>query len=382
PHALELTDHDVNLLPAWWPRAPRSARKVRVRFTEAGAVHAEATLAIGRPLGFTRYLNLQATARLEVKAGQMRLDLNACSIGSLWAPRITLGWLSRAVQSIVTQDPHLNTLLACIESLDVRSGTLRVVGNADQFRQRILPTLVAKASITPEVTAATRAHIRHLVLAAHTMPRRGDDRFVWIVRTAFAFARERSHWNQPVNENRAALLAMAILAGDTRIEALVGPVIDGDVRREAQRRMRNFRLYGRVDWEKHLVISAALTLLLDEAMDEAIGLMKERLDSAGGGSGFSFSDLMADRAGSRLARRAVRNEASARGLQDALARRFTVSDLFPPAHDLPEGIGEVELKRGYGGVGGAGYRRMEAKIERKLDSCKLLGRETTSPLER
>ncbi|MFV2070381.1 MAG: hypothetical protein ACC645_25735, partial [Pirellulales bacterium] len=38
--ALELTDHDVNLLTAWWVRAGRSARKVRVRFTEAGAVHA------------------------------------------------------------------------------------------------------------------------------------------------------------------------------------------------------------------------------------------------------------------------------------------------------------------------------------------------------
>jgi len=374
---LELTDHDVNLLAAWWLRADRNDRKVRVRFVDGRTFRIEATLVLGRPFGFPRYLNLRATGRLEVQAGRPRLDLAACSVGSLRAPRVTLGGLARAVLSVARQDPQLNAIMACVESLDIGPGTVRVVGNADQFRQRILPTLVAKASITSEVTAATRAHIRHLVLVAHTMPRRGDDRFVWIVQTAFAFARERSHWNRPVDENTAALLAVAILAGDLRIAALVGPVIDREMRGEAQRRMRNFRIDGRADWEKHLVISAALTILLNEAMDEMIGLMKEQLDSAGGGSGFSFSDLMADRAGSRLASRAVRDEVSARRLQDALADGFLIRDLFPPAHDLPEGIGEAELKHRYGGVGGAGYHRMEVKIEKKLDRCQLLDRART-----
>src|SRR3546814_20196288 len=59
------------------------------------------------------------------------------------------------------------------------------------------------------------------------------------------------------------------------------------------------RLHGRADTPKHWVLSAALTMFMDEKTGRAIGLWKELDDSLPGGSGFSFVDLAADMAGVR-----------------------------------------------------------------------------------
>jgi len=107
---------------------------------------------------------------------------------------------------------------------------------------------------------------------------------------------------------------------------------------------------------------------LDYTASDAAGLLKEELD-ADGGSGFSFGDLLADRAGVTFASRATRDEASARALQDRLAAGFRVADYFPPADDLPEGIPDEELQSRYGGVGGPGYLALIEEMERRLVAC-------------
>ncbi len=104
------------------------------------------------------------------------------------------------------------------------------------------------------------------------------------------------------------------------------------------------------------------------APSDAAGLLKEELD-ADGGSGFSFGDLLADRAGTTFADVATRDEASALRMQQRLAGEFRVDDFFPLAADLPEGIPDAELQSHYGGVGGPLYRRQVAEIERRLALC-------------
>ncbi len=89
-------------------------------------------------------------------------------------------------------------------------------------------------------------------------------------------------------------------------------------------------------------MSAALTALSAEAPSDAIGLFKEELD-AGGRSGFSFGDLLADRAGTTFARVAISDEAAARAIQARLAGGFREDDFFPEAADLPENIPDAEL---------------------------------------
>jgi len=127
-------------------------------------------------------------------------------------------------------------------------------------------------------------------------------------------------------------------------------------------------LRARNDWTKHFFVSAALTVLSAQAPSDAIGLFKEELD-AGGGSGFSFGDLMADRAGTTFALLATSDEAAARAIQKRLARGFRVDDFFPEAADLPENIQDAELQSRYGGVGGPLFRIYAAEVERRFWSC-------------
>jgi len=73
----------------------------------------------------------------------------------------------------------------------------------------------------------------------------------------FQLAKVRSTSGRPVEENRAALLALAIYAGDWRFERLVGPVRTAEMRSN-HLLTRNLVLGGRRDLRLHFVISAGL----------------------------------------------------------------------------------------------------------------------------
>jgi hypothetical protein len=203
----------------------------------------------------------------------------------------------------------------------------------------------------------TGIQIRHLVEAAATLPE-GEPRFAAFVQTAFELARRRSVQRDPVAENRGAILALAILLGHRQVETLTGPVTDGELRKQASRRVGRVTLRGRADWTRHFFVSAGLTLLSNDDLSDGAGLFKEEIDSAKGGSGFSFA--------TEFALAATRDTGSARKMQKRLSAGFPVEDLFPDAADLREGISDAEFQSVYGGVGGEGYGKVVAEIERRI----------------
>jgi hypothetical protein len=220
-----------------------------------------------------------------------------------------------------------------------------------------------------KLLAATRAQAVHLLAAVQQLPHGQRPQFGMCFQTAFTLARDRSVGGDPVVENRAAIFALGTLLGHQRLEEFLGSVVPKRGYRGAQRALRRVELRGRADWTKHFCVSAALTLLSDTAVSDAAGLFKEKLDAGEGGSGFSFADLLADRAGTTFAVQATRDEAAARAMQERLAGGFQVDDFFPPAADLPEGIPDAELQSRYGGVGGEAYLRLIEEIERRIATC-------------
>ena len=55
-----------------------------------------------------------------------------------------------------------------------------------------------------------------------------------------------------------------------------------------------------------------------------------------------------------------------------LSEDFSVSDVFPPAAHLPEGIPDDLLNSKYGGVGGKHYKQVVDEIERQLSKTPFL----------
>lgn len=367
---LSLTDRDMDSLLAWGLSLGAMQRKARVQF-EPGQVLADLSMAV--PIGGSRlqYLNIHITGQVELDSGRVEARVGACRIGRLQWPRLLVNSLFPPVVSAVLNHPDVVQATRSLKSVKIQSGQMDIVYGKGLFNQRVLPTLMSRLGANPDLTEATKAHMIYLVDVSRELPH-GDARFVSFVRTAFGFAQLRTTADNARQENRAAICALGILLGHPHIERLLGRVTDGKLRRRARRNIQRVTLRSRTDWTRHFWISAALALTSSGAASDAIGLLKEELDADLGGSGFSFQDLMADRAGTLFALAATRDEESARAMQQFLADGFHIDDVFPPADDLPEGLADVQLQSIYGGVGGEGYQRLVQEIEDRLAACEAL----------
>jgi hypothetical protein len=182
----------------------------------------------------------------------------------------------------------------------------------------------------------------------------------------FQTALERGAGGTMVAENRAVVIVLAFYANGAGLAAIV-PAAD----QWPKAPRRTVTLAGRDDFPKHFLISAVLAAEAGTPLADAVGLQKEVEDSRGG-SGFSFNDIGADRAGTRFGEIASQSPERARKLAQAIARGVKESDFMPEVADLPEFMPEAEFKRRYGGIGGARYNRMMARIDARVASRPLL----------
>jgi hypothetical protein len=131
-------------------------------------------------------------------------------------------------------------------------------------------------------------------------------------------------------------------------------------------RRSGIRLAGRGDFSQHFALSAFIAATGGEGLSDMAGLYKEIKDSQGG-SGFSFTDLAADRAGSRLGETSTRSKAFAKEIQHRLAGTRNSALFFPAVKDLPEFMNQAEFQRRFGGVDEPAYQAMMEKIEGRIE---------------
>jgi hypothetical protein len=175
----------------------------------------------------------------------------------------------------------------------------------------------------------------------------------------FELARQRSAGDgDAAAENRAALLALTLYANGRWLGH-----VSASARHWPRPRPLQLLLAGRGDFPLHFLVSAMLAAEGTTPLSRAVGIYKEIADSRSG-SGFSFNDIAADRAGTRFGERAVRDPAA---LQSMMARGVSDTDLMPRYADLPEFMPEPEFLRRFGGVGAPAYNAMIAEIDRRVD---------------
>lgn len=163
-------------------------------------------------------------------------------------------------------------------------------------------------------------------------------------------------------EGRAALLVLATYL--TGIKLAV--VLPESAKWPRPRRVK-LTLVGRHDSAQHFVVSAAMAAWAGEPAANAVGLFKEIQDSRGG-SGFSFADLAADRAGTRFGELVA--EGSPR-LRYALRSTLTDAELAPSLDGLPEPFSAADFEQRFGSGDNAAYRQVTTEIERRLAALPL-----------
>lgn len=180
-------------------------------------------------------------------------------------------------------------------------------------------------------------------------------------------AAERSLSSDALAENRAVILVVAFHVLGISPERIFPAALTAWPRTAPQ----EVTLDGRDDFAKHFMVSAAIAAYADTALSDAIGLYKEIEDSRHG-SGFSFNDIAADRAGTKFGEQAVATKASARKLQHRILSELDDGDLMPAWSDLPEFMPEAEFKRRFGGIDAPAYRKMMQKIEQRVAALPVL----------
>ncbi len=177
----------------------------------------------------------------------------------------------------------------------------------------------------------------------------------------FQLASERSRNHDPVKENRSLLIVLGAWASGHGMNQLIP-------KRSRLGRLRafHFLLNARYDYAQHFLVSAALTAGGDALLSDAVGLFKELQDSHTGGSGFSFADLLADRAGIRFAESAIKSPQSALILQRKLTNGIRDKDIMPSVKGLPGHMDAATFKRRFGNVNSNAYQKINREIDRRI----------------
>ncbi|MCG8617698.1 MAG: hypothetical protein MI802_15875 [Desulfobacterales bacterium] len=186
----------------------------------------------------------------------------------------------------------------------------------------------------------------------------------------FAAAAENTRSSgDPAGENKALLQVLAAFVSQRSMSDFMSAQIRRDLNP-----LPNCTpmLFGREDLAQHLLVSAGLTVSASGNLANVIGLAKEIEDAEAGGSGFSFADLAADKAGVRLGELAAGSPDQAGRLQQRIMRLQRDGELMPDISDLPAPMSASAFRQRYQNINSPAYKTVENYIEAKLAGCSVL----------
>ena len=299
------------------------------------------------------YLNL--VARIETRDGVPRVS--QLRVGSVPVPVFLAAWAIEQVAEQVRLTQEYRLVSNMIQQLELRNGEVSVRYRWQPDTLRTLGTQLAGI----DSAALAAYHTQLLTLQADGKARAGS--VTDLLRSMFALAQQRSAAGDPVAENRALLLVLGVWASERDLRKLVPQAQDKPARFALSLRQRR-------DFGQHFLVSAGIVAASETSLSSAIGIYKEVSDSRGG-SGFSFTDIAADRAGTRFGKFATESADSARRIQRLLSQGVTEADIMPPVSDLPEGLTEAEFISRYTAVDSPAYRAVLDEIDRRIETCPL-----------
>ena len=336
----------------------------RVKVSQFGVIAALTVKAPipDNPLG--RYVNI----RTVIAPSEEGFDITRFAVGSMEIPpsfikpAILLG-LARLVGKEKAQP-----ILDSVRSVQVAGSEVTIAFRPPPDMVETIKTSVKQHLLVsnPEIV---RRYYEKIAETMSDFPPGTRVSLTEIIRPVFRLALQRSQDLDPVRENEAALLAIAIYFGDPRFERFVGDVRPAGTNPQPQS-LDHLGLNGRHDFVQHFSISMGLALTGGDTAANLIGELKEAKDSEKR-SGFSFTDIGADRTGVKLAKKAISNAEAALRVQRILANTHDEEVFFPQFTDLPEGLSNDAFRRRYGDVNSRQYKRVIAEIDKRIFNTRL-----------
>lgn len=185
-----------------------------------------------------------------------------------------------------------------------------------------------------------------------------------LLKPLFTIAYHRSTLDNAIDENRLVIMSVNDYVNKKESNAFFASATPTGKQYTAF-------LYKRSDLAQHFIGSAALTASADNQVAKVVGEAKELSDAQEGGSGFSFVDLAADKAGTRFGEIATASPESARQLQRAMMQINDYTDFMPDPRDLPEKMNAEAFKTRYGAIDSAAYQALSQRIDARIAAIPL-----------
>lgn len=308
------------------------------------SAHARFSRLIYTPIG-RRYINVQ----IDVNESAGLPEVSAVRIGNLPIPLPLARWvLAQALeqQGLTTQ---WQTTLAALQHIEF-DGQSQQVNVRFEWRPEYL-TMAVNTAIPSAEVARIKATQAQFVDALQRHRSGGA-----VPLRAILPELLQAEGGIPAQQ-RATLLVIGAFLADKPLADLIPGESDWLTPPPLK-----ITLHNRLDSAQHFIISAMISAWSDGSFADAIGLFKETLDKEQG-SGFSFADLAADRAGTRFGDLVRRDD-------NPLAQRLPASigdeQLMPSPLGLPEFLNQTDFAARFGNQQSPAYQQQINEIERRL----------------
>ncbi len=358
--SLVLSEADLNSILA---TGLRPLKEVRGQASVSGnKVHIQLSADLSRLSG-GKWLNLAVT----VPRSDRGLQLGSVRLGPYELPPwIILPSLAYALD-LALGDRLGHAALGLIDKVDIEEKKIVLGIGLDPDQRQVLAERARSAARSAAGLSQPehiRAYVETIEVSVANGQLSGTGSLVPVLDHALGLASRRATQTKQADEVKAALFAIAIACGHPRFQEIVGSVAPSDA--AVGTGCNKVTLLGRRDLAQHFVISAGLHAAADSGVAFAIGELKELLDSSAGGSGFSFDDLAADRAGVAFAQAMLDAD------QVRLARMLEqLSDelvIMPSIGHLPSGMSEREFSRQFSDMDSDAYKAMVDEIDRRISA--------------
>ena len=320
------------------------------------------------PLG--PYLSWQ----LVLPVSEQQVSMEQLRLGNVIVPDALLQSLLPGLLQVLFDQEQRQTLLQTVRlsalAPEQLTLSIRPPTDADKRLRELLARIHSFSGVKPAIDNSQISH--YYGLLQQQSAEFESQQWVSVTQFIAPLFRQVAQQTDPEQLHLAsgsALLALAIYLGSDKVEQLTGPVITAQQRQQPPH--HRTLLQGRIDLRQHFVVSAALQVLADAGASHAIGEFKELLDSRQGGSGFSFADLAADRAGTLFAVQASRDPHQAQAFLQRLEQPLRETDLMIAIDQLPEGLSEQQFAQRYQDFDDSAYKEMLLSIDNQLKSLRL-----------
>jgi hypothetical protein len=300
--------------------------------------------------------------KLVAEDGQPQAEIREMRLGNLVLPSPVVRWLGRRFMESTPLGRYGQITAPLIR--EVRIGDQRLTVRLNWNRE----TLDDIQKLASDYATRERTAVYHRRLGEF-LQKWGPHRYVTLgnlQQSLFGLARERTQAGaDAVEENRAVVLVLGAYVNRRQLIPLIPEPMDAK-----SLPTLGVLLNRRVDTAQHFMASAVLAISGHRALADMIGLAKE-INDTHSGSGFSFTDLLADRAGARFGKQVVKNREDAIQAQNLLAASADETPFMPSLRGLPENLGPEEFGRRFGDLDSPSYQQLKQAMEDRIEACAL-----------